>query len=213
MQQDAEHEVAAYLRANPGFLADNPALYGQLLPPRRVHGDALADHMGAMLNAARERTVAAERAAAATAADRRAAEGFLRRVQDAVLVLMRSRQPALVAAQELAGLLHVDSARLCGESADLFSEGVGDGMAELPRGTVAAVLGQRLALVRAASPDARLHGEAVALASREALVRVPLRAAPAMLALACRDGNALQGATTDALAFLGHALGAAMERA
>lgn len=213
MQQDAESGVAAYLRANPGFLATHPVLYEVLQPPRRVHGVAAADHMAAMVSAARERVVAAERAAEAAAADRRAVEGFLRRVQDAVLVLMRVRQPAMVVAHELAGLLHVDSARLCGERADVFPEGVGEGVAEVPRGTVVAVLGQRLALVRTARPDVLLHGEAVALACQEALVRVPLARSPALLALACRDGSGLQGATTDTLAFLGHAIGAAMERA
>ena len=45
--------ISAYLRTHPGFLADHPDLYAVLEPPRRVHGKVLADHMDAMLRAAR----------------------------------------------------------------------------------------------------------------------------------------------------------------
>ena len=41
--------VAAFLRANPGWLSANPELYSTLEPPRRLHGEPLADHMAAML--------------------------------------------------------------------------------------------------------------------------------------------------------------------
>ncbi|MGI4942745.1 MAG: hypothetical protein ACRYHQ_19635, partial [Janthinobacterium lividum] len=74
-------------------------------------------------------------------------------------------------------------------------------------------LGQRQALVRGGVALPHLHGEAAALAGWEALVRVPLRGSPALLALACRDGRALAGATTTALAFLGGAAAAALDRA
>ena len=203
MQQDA---VAAYLRANPAFLADNPALYERLAPPVRLHGAALADHMAAMVRQARERAAGAERALAEAAAGRRLAEGFARRVSEAVVALMRAPDPAWLAAHELAGLLHLDAARLCSEAAVPPA-----GAAPVPRGTVAAVLGQRRAVVRAARPDAVLHGEAVALAGQEALLQVPVVSGPALLALACRDGSGLAGASTDSLAFLGQAVGAALD--
>ncbi len=206
-RQDAAG-VAAYLRANPGFLADDPALYGSLAPPRRVHGAAFADHMDAMLQRARVRAAELERDAASVAADRRAAEGFARRVQAAVLALMRAAEPAFMATHDLPGLLQVDAARVCAEGA-----WAPRGAAVVPRGTVLGALGQRMAVVRAARPDAVLHGEAVALAEQEALVRVPAAAGPALLALACRDGQGLAGATTDALSFLGQALGAALDLA
>ncbi len=45
--------VAAFLRAHPAWLAEHPELYRLLAPPRRVHGEALADHMAAMLRAER----------------------------------------------------------------------------------------------------------------------------------------------------------------
>ena len=207
MQQAADDEdVAAFLRARPDFLAAHPGLYDALEPPRRVHGTALADHMAAMLQQARDRARAAEQAGWDAAADRRAAEGFARRVHEAVLALMRAPDPAWLATHELAGLLRLDTARVCSEAVR-----PPEGAASVPRGTVAAALGRRASVVRAARPDAVLHGEAVALAAQEALVRVPLRGGPALLALACRDARDLLGATTDTLAFLGQAVGAALD--
>lgn len=205
MQQD---DVAAYLRANPGFLSEHPGLYETLAPPVRLHGPALADHMAAMLQQARTRAAAAARAVADAAADRRMAEGFTRRVNDAVLALMRAPDPAWLATHELAVLLHLDAARLCSEA-----EAPPAGAARVPRGTVAAALGQRRALVRVAQPDVLLHGEAMALAEQEALLRVPVGSGPALLALASRDAGGLAGASTDALAFLGQAVGAALDSA
>jgi uncharacterized protein YigA (DUF484 family) len=215
MQQDDAAAVAAWLRAHPGFLASNTALYEALEPPRRVHGPVLADHLVAMVEQARGQAAQAERAgaqaAATVAASRRAAEGFARRVQAAVLALMRAPDPAWLATHELAGLLQVDAARVCVEG-DVATRGIPEGVALVPRGTIAAALGQRRAVVGPARPDAMLHGEAVALAMEEALVLVPLRTGPALLALACRDGRGLAGAGTDALAFLGQAVAAALER-
>lgn len=199
--------VDAFLRANPDFLAARPALYEVLQPPCRIYGAPVADHMAAMVERTRARAARAERAAAAAAADRRANEGFARRVQDAVVALLRAPDPAWAAAQDLAALLCLDAARLCSEAA-LPPRGA----ARIAPGTVAAALGQRPALLRAGIADAALHGEAVALATTEALVRVPLASGPALLALACRDGDALAGATTEALAFLGEAAAAALGR-
>lgn len=210
----AEHPhpdaILAFLRAHPGFLAANPALYDHLVPPTRLHGATLADHTHAMLARARTRAEAAERAAIDTAATRRDAEGFTRRVQETVLAMMRAPDPAWLATHELASLLRLDAARLCAENAVLA------GVASIPMGTVAATLGQRSALVRpimarAGSASPLLHGEAAALAAEEALIRVPLSTGPGLLALAARDAVGLAGATTDTLAFLGQAVGAALE--
>ncbi|NCY24472.1 MAG: DUF484 family protein [Alphaproteobacteria bacterium] len=45
--------VEAWLRDHPDFLAQRPDLYLELEPPQRVHGERMADHMAAMLAAAR----------------------------------------------------------------------------------------------------------------------------------------------------------------
>jgi len=183
--------VRAFLRANPGWLAQNPDLYGVLEPPRRLHGEPFADHMAAMLNRARE-------AAAAGAMDRRAAEGFAQLVQEAVLALFRAADPVAGLA-ELPALLRLDGVRLC-------AEGSWPGAAWVPPGTVTARLGRRETALGEAHQDPILHGEAAPLARWEALIRLNLPGCPALLALACRDGRALSGATAGTLAFLGEAV-------
>lgn len=176
-----------------------------LEPPVRRFDAAAADHMAAMVQAARQRASGAERAGEEAAARLRAAEGFQTRVRAAVLALMRAAEPEAVLAHDLARLLHLDAARLCCEAAPP------QGAARVPRGTVAGALGRRAAVIRPARPDVLLHGEAVALAAQEGLVRIPLAAGPALLALACRDGAGFAGASTAQLVFLGEALAAALE--
>ena len=197
--RDDGRSIAAFLRANPGWLAAHPELYAVLDPPRRLHGEAMADHMAAMLDQARRHGTDA-------AAGRRAVENFTALVQDAVLALMRAPDPAWCLHNDLPLLLRVESVRLSAET-------LLPGAAPIPLGTVAALLGQRDALVRDAGPDRTLHGEAAPLTIREALVRVPLASAPALLAIAVRDPVALDGAATPALTFLGQAAAAALDRA
>jgi len=201
-------DVAAFLRANPGWLAAHPELYAILEPPARVHGDRMADHMAAML----ERARAGAAALAHATVERRAAEGFAERVQDAVLAMMGARDLSWYLQHDLPGLLRLDSVRLCAEAGQRGSASAIPGAARVPPGTVAATLGRRRALVRDAVRTPLLHGEAAALAGREALVRVPIPDAPALLALACRDGRALAGAATPVLAFLGQAIAVAVAR-
>jgi len=201
-------DVAAFLRANPGWLAAHPELYAVLEPPARVHGDRMADHMAAML----ERARAGAAALAHATVERRAAEGFAERVQDAVLAMMGAQDLSWCLQHDLPGLLRLDSVRLCAEAGQRNGGPAIPGAAQVPLGTVAATLGRRRALVRDAVRTPLLHGEAAALAGREALVRVPLPDAPALLALACRDGRALAGAATPVLAFLGQAIAVAVAR-
>ncbi len=188
-------EVRAFLRANPAWLAQNPDLYRLLEPPHRLHGERLADHMAAMLTRARADAVAG-------AEDRRAAEGFAHRVQEAVLALIRAPDP-VAALPELPAWLRLDGVRLC-------AEGVRPGAAWVPPGTVTARLGRRETTLGEAHRDSLLHGEAAPLAQWEALVRVNLPGCPALLALACRDGRALTGATAGTLVFLGQAVAAVL---
>lgn len=194
--------VARFLRRNPAFLAQHPELYGALHPPRRVHGDGVADHMAAMLAAERARSTEA-------LARRRTDSALAARVEDAVLALLRSADPHGCLMHELPGRLGVDAVSLCAE-ADL------PGARWLPPRTVARLLGGKQAVVRAQPSDERLlHGAAASLAQCDALVRVPL-GAPALLALACRDGTVLDGDAAGAagmtLGFLGRAVAAALER-
>ncbi len=200
-------DVAAYLRAHPGFLADHPELYRVLTPPARVHGEAMADHMAAMLRAERAHAAAmAERADGVLAAGR-AAAGLASRVQTAVLALLRSANPIDCVFSEMAALLGIDAAALC-------VEGHMAGARPIPVGTVGRLMASRTVMFRDAVTDTRLlHGEAAGLARRDALVRVPGEGPAALLALASRDRAALdpvQGA--GALGFLGRAIAAALGR-
>lgn len=199
--------VAAFLRANPAWLADNPELYRVLAPPRRVHGEQLADHMAAMVHAERVRSAAMTERADNVLAAGRAAAGLAGRVQEAVLALLRSADPVDCVDHEMPGILGVDAAHLC-------IEALQTGTRFLPAGMVARLLEGRQVLFRGVATDERLlHAEAAGLAGHDALVLVPGEGPPALLALLARDARALDPAQgAGALAFLGRAVAAALGR-
>jgi hypothetical protein len=192
--------VAAFLRANPAWLAEHPELYRLLAPPRRVHGEVLADHMAAMVRAARAHASALVDAS-------RAAAGMAERVQSAVLALLRGGDAAECISTELPGLLGIDAVTVCAEDAV-------PGCHLLPPRMVARLLDGRDVVFRDAPSDAALlHAEAARLARHDALVRLPGHGPPALLALASREPRALDPAQgTGALTFLGRAVSAALGR-
>jgi uncharacterized protein YigA (DUF484 family) len=192
--------VEAFLRANPAWLAARPDLYGVLEPPVRQHGDGIADHMAAMVRKQRERADGLLAAGRATA-------GLAARVQDAVLALLRSADPADCVSGEMPGILAVDAAHLCIEAEHA-------GTRRLPDGTVSRLLDGRQVVFRDAPADARLlHAEAAGLARHDALVRVPGEGPAALLALLARDRHMLDPAQgAGPLAFLGRAVAAALGR-
>jgi uncharacterized protein YigA (DUF484 family) len=199
--------VEAFLRANPSWLAENPELYRILVPPNRVHGERLADHMAAMVMAERAHAAAmAERADDVLAAGR-AAAGLAGRVQEAVLALLRSNDPADCLSGEMPGILAVDAVHLC-------MEALLPGVRPLPQGMVEQLLGGRQVLFRDSVTEARrLHAEAAGLAGHDALVVVPGAGPRALLALLARDRQMLDPARgAGALAFLGRAVAAALGR-
>jgi uncharacterized protein len=201
--------VAAFLRANPTWLAENPELYRILAPPVRLHGEPLADHMAAMLEAARAQT-------SRLLAVGRVAQSLAGRVEQAVLALVRASDPVATLAGELPVLLGVDAVSLCVE-AEIA------GAQALPPGTIGRLLGrEEVRLMANPAGDrggnraemALLHGEAAALARHEALVRLPGTAVPGLLALACRDPFATPASAAHGpLMLLARATAAALERA
>jgi uncharacterized protein YigA (DUF484 family) len=192
--------VEAFLRANPAWLAEHSELYDVLTPPARVHGEGVADHMAAMLQAQRER-------ADTLLAAGRSAAGMAARVQEAVLALLRSSDPSDCISGEMPAILAVDAAHLCLEADH-------PGARPLPSGTVGRLLDGRQVVFRDAPSDARLlHAEAAGLAMHDALVCVPGRGPPALLALLARGPDVLDAAQGRApLAFLGRAVAAALGR-
>lgn len=207
-------EVARFLRDNPDWLAKQTGLYEQLAPPRRVHGEILADHMAAMLGEARRRAASSTEQAAGMLRALRAGSGLSGRVQEAILALVRADDLAACIAIDLPALLGIDAALLCSEAgtpARLQARA-------LSPGAIAALIGTRDVVLRASPPDAvALHGEAALLARHDALLRVPATGMPPMLlALAARDDAILNetladGAGTAVLAFLGRVLAARIE--
>ena len=202
-------QVAAYLRAHPRFLADNPELYRALVPPERVHGAPLADHMAAMLTAERAHAQAMAAQADLVLNAGRAAAGLAARVQEAVLALLACPPGHIVdcIASELPALLAVDAVSLCAE-ADL------PGARRLPKGFVGSLFGSRSVIFGSDCSEAGLlHGEAMLLARHEALVRLPGHTPPALLALASRDAAMLEPTQGCApLGFLGRAVATALGR-
>jgi uncharacterized protein len=192
--------VEAFLRANPAWLARHPDLYRILEPPVRLLGDGVADHMAAMLRVQRERADGLLAAGRATA-------DLAGRVQDAVLALFRSSDPADCVSGEMPGILAVDAAHLCIEAEH-------PGARRLPDGIVARLLDGRQVVFRDAPADTRLlHAEAAGLARYDALIRVPGEGPPALLALLARDRHMLDPAQgSGPLGFLGRAVAAALGR-
>jgi uncharacterized protein YigA (DUF484 family) len=202
--------VIAFLQANPEFLAERPDLFRALSPPKRIHGERLADHMVAMLQAERRRVRSLEAEVDAAVTAGRAGHGLTIRVRLAVLALMRAQDVVETVNQELPALLGIESCTLLAEAPDRR------GIPRLPRGMVTRLLGPgRDALVRPTLSDAELlHQEAASLVARDALVRVPVwTGKPTMMALGARDPQTLPTRqATATLAFLGRAVAAALAR-
>jgi uncharacterized protein YigA (DUF484 family) len=204
---EEEEAVAAWLAAHPDFLARRPELYRALTPPRRVHGETLADHMAAMLAAERARLAGMQ----AAIAEGRAGAGFQGRVGLAVLALLGARDVADCVQESWPALLGLESVALLAEPG-----GRARGLRAMPAGMLARLLGKgRAATVRPVVTEATLlHREAAALVLRDALVRVPLGCGtPCLLALGAREASALPlRHAGPGLAFLGRAVAAALAR-
>lgn len=201
--------VEAFLRDNPDFLAQRPDLYLQLEPPLRVHGERMADHMAAMLAAARVHMREVEADMQVALSTGRAGLGLAHRVGEAVLALMRAPDPLECVQHELPALLGVDACHLGCEKAARKNVG------RLPNGTLSQLLPPgRDAVVRVTPLLVEaLHREAAPLVRRDALARVPAPGGqPMLLAIGARDPEALPTNGAESLAFLGRAVGAALAR-
>ncbi len=200
-------EMEDWLRANPAFLAQRPELYLALEPPQRVHGDRMADHMAAMLAAAR--THVREVDAEAAAQQRAPNQGFAARTADAVLALLRAPDALECVAREWPSVLGVDACHVGCETMQRKH------VVRLPAGTLSQLLPPgRDAVVRSAPMQVEpLHKEASAGIRRDALARVPAPGGqPMLLAIGARDAEMLPASAVESIAFLGRAVGAALAR-
>ena len=198
-----EARVRHFLEARPDFLQRHPSLYMVLAPPARVHGEPLADHMAAMIEAARRQNTQLRN----HVAERRVASSSRERVEDAVLGLLRASAPLEWIETELAATLGLDAAHLW-----LASDGPRGIPVELGR----MLLGGRDVVLRATPTTeiARLHGPAAPLVRSDALVRVArCRGSFGLLALASREPDFFAAGAQAPLALLGRAVEAALDRA
>ncbi|MDB5411977.1 MAG: hypothetical protein JWR10_312 [Rubritepida sp.] len=134
--------VEAFLQANPGFLAARPQLYAVLTPPRRIHGEVVADHMAAMIQAGRNEWRGLLEAG-------RTRGAFTAKVAEAVLALIAAPDALDCVRNEWPARLGVESCRL-----------------------IPAVPGPSPIVRDVTVAKAELHGEAAPLILREALLRV-----------------------------------------
>jgi hypothetical protein len=208
---EAEKFVAAWLRANPKFLAADPALYAAMDPPPRIHGERVADHMAARIAAAEARAARLSTMMNGVLAASRANAAAAERIQRAVLELLRARD-VMGAIGALPELLGLESASLCADRP------APPGFRTLAEGDVVRLIpaGREATLRRTPTADAALHGEAAGLVGSEALLRLPVSPGgrPALLALGAREADAFEpGQATDLLQFLAASVAAALQRA
>jgi uncharacterized protein YigA (DUF484 family) len=198
-----DQAVARFLRANPDWLADHPELYRALTPPARVHGEAMADHMAAMvLRERRHAETMAEQTEAVLAVGRLTAT-TLARVHEAVLALIGCDDVAECLAIEIPRVMGVDAAALCLRTA------AAPAAAEVVR--LERLLGAQDVLFRCAPERAAaLYCEAAGLARVDVLIRVP---GWGVLALASRDRLESEVRHTGlGLQFLGRAVAGVLDR-
>lgn len=203
--------VEAFLRAHPSFLADHPALYRSLVPPRRVHGERMADHMAAMLEAERARGAELRATLEEVVAHGRANQANQARAHKAVLALLgaRTATEALdIMVQEWPDLLSVDVVTICAEGRAVL------GARPLPRGAMARLLpNAAVFMLRAQASDTELlYGEAAPLVASDALARLSLASGgEALLACGSRDpGHFEPRQGTDLMSFLAAAAAIAL---
>jgi uncharacterized protein len=199
-------DVEAWLLAHPDFLAQRPELYLALEPPQRVHGERMADHMAAMLAAARVHLREAESEAHAHPREH---AGFAQRTEEAILALLRAPDALECVTQEWPTILNVDACHVGCETTQRRH------VNRLPAGTLAQVLPPgRSAVIRAAPIHMEpLHRESAHVIRRDALARVPAPGGqPMLLALGVRDAEALPASSVDSIVLLGRAVGAALAR-
>ena len=202
--------MEAFLRANPGFLAERPALYAQLDPPARIHGERLADHMQARIAAGAAREAALAGQVDSLLAAGRANMAAAARIQRAVLALLAAPEAAAALAV-LPELLGVEAVSLCAERP------APPGFRTLAEGEVARLLppGREVVLRSGADGLEPLFGEAAPLVASDALLRLEPTPCgrPALLALGAREPEKFQpGQATDLLQFLAASVSAALRR-
>ncbi|APH60399.1 hypothetical protein [Granulibacter bethesdensis] len=211
--------IDAFLRAHPDWLAGRPDLYASLSPPRRVHGDTLADHMQARIDAERVRCEVACNAARDILQASRASACLTTRIQRSVLALLRASDAMDCILQELPSLLGIEYTRLYyPTSPTLLTPMVCEraGIEPMARTAMSALLGDKDVQIRSLTiPDLTLHRETAPLIRQDALLLLPRTssASPWLMVLAARNREELAAPNArQALRFLAEATSSALDR-
>jgi uncharacterized protein YigA (DUF484 family) len=197
----AAAQVAAYLRRNPGFLADNPSLLDVLEAPARrdLDGDddRIVDLQQAMVERLREEVEQLRRDRDQLLATGRSNLAAQARVHLAVVALLSARSfEHLIetVTEDLAVSLNLDSVTICVEKADdALPAAATVGVRRVPFGTVDGLLGvgrDRL-LLGDTLADPEIFGPGSGLVRSFALLRLEISEAtpPAMLAFGSREAD------------------------
>lgn len=202
--------VAAWLRANPGFLADRADLVQHLTPPRQDRGEGVVDFQYFMVERLRQEVERLKEQQRELIGTTRANLNNQNRIHAAILFLLDARsfeQLIQTVTTELAVLLDLDVACLVVESNGQDIPHVHkSGVRVVEEGMVAGILGRRDMLLRGGiEGDPSLYGSAAGLVRSEALIRLHISddTPPGLLAFGARDPDMFhQGQGTELVGFL-----------
>lgn len=209
--QPSPDQVEAFLRANPGFLAERPDLISILTPPSRWDGGAVVDLQSVMVQRLREESRDLRDAANLLISTTRSNMIVQTRTHAAILALIGAdnfERLAHIICRDFPLLLDVDAVSLCFESADGTQPDYPE-VRWVARGSIDAAMGRndqiQHRLLEDVHDDGQVFGEAAGLVQSAALARFSPGSgiAAGMLALGARERGAFHaGQSSDLLSFL-----------
>ncbi len=217
----SEHEVRAYLRANPEFLKDNPDMLNVLaVPARDVGAEAgvgacIADFQRFMVERLRREGEALKAQQGDLIANARANMNTQSRVHSAILFLLDAQsfeQFINAITTDLAVMLDMDAVVLAVETNDLSLPGINQhGVRVVSQGTVDSWMNssQAVRLDSNVIGDDQLFGPAASLVQSQALIRLDIdpRMPTGLLVLGSRNPEMFDpGQGTELAQFLGRVI-------
>jgi uncharacterized protein len=208
----APEAVAAWLRRNPDFLANNPDLLLTLTPPDQSQGQTIVDFQRFMVERQRRELDKLKASSQELLAASRGDKALQRSVHRAVLALLSAptfERTIATVIDEWSVLLGVDVVMIGVETApDQPMPRSKAGLTALAAGEVESRLGrmQDVRIIGSVEPpDPSLFGEAAGLARSIVMLRLPIHDStpPGLLAIGARDpGRFRPSQNTELLRFL-----------
>lgn len=214
-QTPTADEVEAYLRANPGFFDDRPAVLAHVTAPTRQDGENVLDMQQFMLRRLQDevqRLAGYQRELLAATRANQKAQGQINRAVMAMLEATGFEHLIHIVTHDLPPILDVDAVTLCMEASDELSvrRPRTGGVFVLEPGSVRLLLeGAEVRLLPQVRGDPAVFGPAAGLVQSQALVRLQTssRTPVGILALGSRDAERFDtGQATELLSFLARVL-------